>query len=92
MMERTVVDVDDSRRTTSQRIVDAVAEAEGDPPTHLREPLFRAIDPDALNRPFDRRVGREGVGSPTVQFRFHGFAIRATGARITVSRPGDAEA
>lgn len=60
--------------TTSEVVLAAVAEREGVDEAELAEPLFRAIDPDALDRLF-----RDGHGRIT--FTYLGYRITVDGDR-----------
>ncbi|MFC3959617.1 HalOD1 output domain-containing protein [Halovivax cerinus] len=51
-------------------VVDAVAEAAGCDPIQL-DPLYDAVDPDALNALFDGR--RETTGQ--FRFEYHGYTV-----------------
>lgn len=89
-MDHTVVEIDDSERPMSERIILAVAEAEGRSPTNLRTPLYQAIDPDALNRLFDPEENGPGDIPLMVEFRYHEYTIRARRTRISISEQEDA--
>ena len=71
--------------STSERVIDAVADATGSEPTDVG-PLYHVIDPDALDRLFSptRRGGRtEGH----VTFRFGGCDVMVSGnGAVEVSR------
>ena len=62
----------------SMRVVEAVAEREGTDALELTEPLYHAIDPDALDSLFEGRLGGE------ITVRYHGY-------RVTVTGDGDVE-
>ncbi|WP_290819322.1 HalOD1 output domain-containing protein [Halovivax sp.] len=61
--------------TLSLRIVEAVAEREGTDPLELTEPLYDAVDPDALDALF------EGLADDaSLTFAYHGYRITVDGA------------
>lgn len=66
---------DSLEQPPSEAVVTAVAEVEGVAPHELSEPLFSAVDPDAL----DTLIQRSEV---TVTFRYHGY-------RVTVNASGE---
>ena len=61
-----------SARARDQRVstavIEAVASEEGVDPVDLREPLFDAIDPNALETLFRNGAGR-------VTFEYHGYEV-----------------
>ena len=65
----------------SLSVVEAVAAAEDVEPVTLEPPLFRVIDPTALDRLF--ADGHDGRARPsgTVEFEYHGYdvSVRADG-------------
>lgn len=81
--------VDRSARTgpVSQRVISAVAELTGTDPVAL-EPLYDAVDPDALDALFATGQGRSQRASRRVEFSYNGCdvevsadgAVRATRA------------
>ena len=74
-------------RTVSTAVVEAVAEAEGVPPTEIDTPLHRAIDPDALNQLF--RSDRTPLDDTRVSFDYTGYEITVLGAEQIRVRPAD---
>lgn len=66
--------------TPSERVVDAVAEAEDVDPIEL-DPLYAAVDPDALDAVI--RSQREGPITPRtstlVRFDYQGYHVTVTG-------------
>ena len=89
-MENTAVEStllhDSANKTPSHLVVDAVAEAEGVDPTDL-DPLFTAIDPDALDALFDPQLKVGGVADAdaSVQFQYSGYRVRVSAAgRVTL--------
>lgn len=70
---------------TSERVIDAVADATDSEPTDL-DPLYHVIDPDALDRLFST-TGRTGRTEGSVKFEFGGcrVMVRGNGA-VEVSR------
>ena len=65
-----------SERTTVERILAAVARAEGTTPRALEPPLASLVDPDAINDLFD------GPAADAVELRFpyrgHEVVVRGT--------------
>ena len=68
-----------SNQPLSERVVDAVAEAEGVDPVAL-EPIYAAIEPDALDSLFAPQLAMDEVpdASAEVRFRYHGYRVRVT--------------
>lgn len=69
-------------RSTSQRVIAAVAEETGNDPTEVG-PLYHVIDPDALDRLFSATRGN-GRNQGHVEFVF-------AGCDVVVSGGGDVE-
>lgn len=67
------------KRSVSQRVIEAVAETTGNDPTEVG-PLYRVIDPDALDRLFSS-TGGNGRSGGYVEFAFAGcdVEVRASG-------------
>lgn len=63
--------------STSQRVIEAVAEATGDDLTEV-QPLYHAIDPDALDRLFEP-TGGSGRSGGYVEFEFAGCEVVVRG-------------
>lgn len=61
-----------SSQRPSTQVIQALADAEGVEPTDL-PPLYRSIDPDALDRLF-----RDGRGPGSITFRYLGYRIQIT--------------
>lgn len=63
----------------SQRVVEAVAHADGVDETDL-DPLFHAIDPDALNALFRPQLqpGETPDETAEIRFHYHGYEVRVT--------------
>lgn len=62
-------------KTTSERVIDAVAEQEGVDPLDLEVPLFEAIDPDILET-FDRTTDEDRAASSLrVGFTYYGYDV-----------------
>ncbi|MFC3957067.1 HalOD1 output domain-containing protein [Halovivax cerinus] len=72
--------------TPAHSVVRGVSAVTNTDPATL-QPLYDTIDPDALNRLFERRTGADGGSAGTISFRFNGcdVTISADG-RTTVSR------
>lgn len=69
-------------------VIDAVAAATGDPPTSI-EPLYTAVDPDALDGIFESRRMESAPIEPLVEFPYHGVSVQvsATGEGRVVPLP-----
>lgn len=65
MADQELTGLSESRST---KIIEAIADLEGVDPTELREPLYGAIDPEAL----DVLVGS---GDVSVTFTYHGYEV-----------------
>jgi len=57
------------KKALSTAVVEAVATSEGVEPTELTEPLYTAINGDALDALFQTTEGR-------VEFEYHGYTVR----------------
>lgn len=71
----------------SQRAIETVADAEGLSQTEL-EPLYSAIDCDALDALFrpQRKPGAIPNATAEVRFTYHGYEVRATATgRVTLT-------
>jgi hypothetical protein len=64
-------------RSTSQRVITAVAEKTGKDPTEVG-PLYHVIDPDALDRLFSATPGN-GRNQGHVEFAFAGCEVVVSG-------------
>jgi hypothetical protein len=62
----------------SRAVLETVAEAEGSEPSALTEPLFEAVDPDALDQLVDPAARTVG-DSVEVQFEYLGYDVVVTG-------------
>jgi hypothetical protein len=60
----------DADRSPAETVVDALSEASGADPTEL-PPLYEFVDPDALDRLFDR----DGSGDTVLSFRVHTWNV-----------------
>lgn len=60
----------------STRILEAVAANEGVEPADLDDPLYRAIDADALDDLFEHVDERDSSGIVDVTFTYAGYEIR----------------
>lgn len=58
----------------SERIIRAVADAEGVSPTALDTPLYESIDPEALDRLFRSSDNRHGM-TVSAQFEYYGYKL-----------------
>ena len=83
----------DGQRTLVEAVIEAIAAAEGTDPSEL-PPLYEAVDPDALERLFDRRGG-SGEASAVFSFEFETWNVFvAADGRIRVcdrTQPADPE-
>ena len=59
--------------TLSEKIVTSVAETEGIDAADLHDPLYTAVNPDALEALFARPASENGVKHVT--FQYHGYEI-----------------
>lgn len=77
----------DPGEVPSESVVRVVAAVTGDEPIRM-EPLYEAIDPDALDQVFDSTGADSEVESATrVSFRYQGCAVAVYGdGRVVVSR------
>ena len=65
----------ESGRSVSEAVVEAVADRKGVDITGLETPLYRVIDPDALERLVAMRR-ESGTRSPVcVRFRYYGYDV-----------------
>ena len=66
----------DAGESPSEGVVLAVSAVANRPPTSL-EPLYRSVDPDALDRLFDRH----GMDATTIDlaFEYEGYAVTVSG-------------
>jgi hypothetical protein len=71
--------LDSPNKPASQRIIDKVAEAKDVDPLDL-DPLFTAVDPEALDSLFLPQLKDGGVAdaSAEITFEYHGYQIRVT--------------
>lgn len=67
------------QRSTSERVVEAVAAAEGRDPTELRPPLFTAVDPDALDALLPVDGAPTGVRTISFAYLGHSVVVRSDG-------------
>lgn len=82
----TVIVQSDENRSTSEKVINAVAETTGTDPTRMT-PLYDVVDPDALDRLFDPQSRRPGSGVRVV-FTFESceVTVEANG-RVVVTPP-----
>ena len=66
-----------TERSTSQRVIEAVAETTGNDPTEVG-PLYHVVDPDALDRLFAPTRGSGRTGG-YVEFTFEGCEVVVRG-------------
>lgn len=73
----------DTHTTLSNAVVNAVATVHGAEPTELDPPLYRTVDPDALNSLFGASTEVEG----RVEFTHNGYRVTVdTHGNITVNQ------
>jgi len=72
-MSRSVSEKTIAERSTSQRVIDAVAETTGNDPTEVG-PLYHVVDPDALDNLFASTSGT-GRTSGRIEFTFAGCEV-----------------
>jgi hypothetical protein len=76
--------IPDRPQSPSERVVRAVADHRGVSPEQLDEPLYSAIDPDALDILFARRPGETTVLE--LEFIYHGHRVTVeSDGSVTVS-------
>lgn len=73
LVHRRVADADGS---VSMAVVDALAEARGVSPLEMKEPLYDAVDPDALDNLFES--GSDTLKSGRVVFTTSGYEVTVT--------------
>lgn len=81
----------------SEAVVAAVSAASGAEPladcddaTEVLDPLYSAVDPDALDCIFGATGPGEARTGCRVTFDYHGHEVTVHGDRVTVERPGSA--
>ncbi|WP_252699659.1 HalOD1 output domain-containing protein [Natronosalvus vescus] len=72
------VQTETARISTSQSVVEAVAEAEGVDPLELSPPLYDVIDPDALDQVF-APTSMESRMEGEVTFSYNGYEVTVCG-------------
>lgn len=69
----------------SEKVVEAVADLEGREPLRLEPPLFRVIDPDALDALYESAEDDSLTPNPRVTFEYLGYRVIVdTDAEVTV--------
>ena len=68
--------VETDSRSVSRAVIDAVAAAEGTPPTELTPPLYDVIDPEALDKVF---AGKESLGKVVFNYNSYEVSVEADG-------------
>lgn len=75
--------------TLATDVIEAVADYQGTDPTRLEEPLYGAIDPDALDALVASAEAGNGPSHMTVEFSYDGCRIKVSGdGAIEVSSNG----
>ena len=73
--------------TLTQRIVRAVADAEGVDPVDLHTPLYEAVNPEALESLFGESARALQPPEAGVRFRYHGWDVRVSAAGDVAVEP-----
>lgn len=81
-VRRTALDDD---RNVSTAVVEAVADAVGTTPLDVEPPLYRVVDPDALNDLFD--AGRDADSPVTISFTYADCEVSVSGRGEIVVQP-----
>jgi len=76
--------------TPSWSVVETVAAATGTDPRSMR-PLYEVVDPDALDRVFERTAGEQSPLRGRVTFRFEGCEVTVSADGRTVVSPPNAD-
>lgn len=84
MSQTAAIPSSDARTATSQAIVEAVAAEVGTDPLDL-EPLYRAVDPDALDALTADHARRDGRSETVVEFSYAGCDVLVSDGAIQVS-------
>lgn len=66
-------------RELSAAVVETVARAEGVDPTALEEPLYEAVDPDALDELVAPGPGGRPASTVRIQFSYYGYEVQVYG-------------
>lgn len=78
------------RQSLSRKVVEAVAEREGVPPSELRESLFAVVDPDALDVLFAGKADGAPRGGGRVSFTYVGYDVTVySDGRVQITEPED---
>lgn len=64
-----------SPRSSSLRVVETVANAEGVDPTELEPPLYDAVDPNAINDLFAATTAPNASRNGRLTFRYRGYDV-----------------
>lgn len=65
-------------RAPSERVIETIAAREGVDPIDLDEPLYTAIDTDALDALVEAADPDAGRSPVHVEFRYHGYDVTVT--------------
>ena len=76
--DETFVTAIDPATNPSEAVVDAVATLDGVPAIEL-EPLYDAVEPDALDALFEHARRTDDPGSQTLTFAYAGYQISVSG-------------
>lgn len=83
--------IDDDAQKVSTAVIRAIADTSAIAPTEL-PPIYEAIDPDALERLFQRQMNGVPRRGGTVEFDYAGYSVRISFDRtldVTVSSVAD---
>ncbi len=69
----------------SEKVIDAVAEAEGIEPVDVAPPLYEVVDPEALDRVFAPSTGDQLSGEVTFSYSGHEITVGADGEVLVYS-------
>ena len=76
-------------RNVSTAVVEAVADAVGTTPLDVEPPLYRVVDPDALNELFDSEYDDDRP--ITISFTYADCEVNVSGGRIVVQHSVESE-
>jgi hypothetical protein len=73
----------------STAVIEAIADYQGTDSMRLKEPLYEAIDPDALDALIANSEAGNGYSPTTVEFSYNGCRVRVSGdGAVEVSSTG----
>lgn len=83
----TTVDWDPATDAACAAILEAVAEAKDVDPIEIDTPLYDVIDPDAVDRLFEKTGRQPGVRGGQLSFRYEDCRITVYGEGAVTARP-----